>query len=116
MRFSEVCVLTGGVRKLADFYKRVLEIDNGSDDDSRQVLIDGDVRLVFWNDDKLKTNNNTNMSLVFVCDNVDEEYERLNSLKGLRLHFVDRPHDSIDGYRSLCFYDLDGNMVFFKSN
>lgn len=115
MRFGEVCVLTNSVRRLANFYKQILGIDNGSDDDKWQLLVDGDVRLVIWNDGTPKTNNNTNMCLAFVCDDVDAEYDRLKGLKDIRLHFVEKPHDSLHGYRSFCFYDIDGNKVFFRN-
>ena len=33
MRLGEVCILTNNVVRLADFYKGLLEIDNGSDDE-----------------------------------------------------------------------------------
>jgi predicted enzyme related to lactoylglutathione lyase len=33
MNIGEVCLLTNDVRKLADFYKKLLGVDNSSDDD-----------------------------------------------------------------------------------
>ena len=117
MRFGEVCVLSGNVRKLADFYRLILGIEGCADgDDTWQLLLDGDVRLVIWDDGTPKTNNNTNMCLAFTCDDVDVEYQRLKELEGIRIHFVEAPHDSLHGYRSMCFYDIDGNKVFFRSS
>ena len=34
MMIGEVCLLTNNVRKLADFYKMLLGIDNNSNDDT----------------------------------------------------------------------------------
>ena len=39
MNIGEVCLLTNNVRKLADFYKKLLETDNNSDDDTHQFII-----------------------------------------------------------------------------
>lgn len=112
MRFGEVCLMTGQVRKLADFYKAILMLDNGSDDDRYQEILSGEVKLSVFNDGVIKNNNNTNIGLTFDVDSVDEEYERLRQMK---VHFIEKPHDSARGGRSMQFYDLDGNHVFFRS-
>ena len=39
MRLGEVCILTNNVVRLADFYKSLLEIDNGSDDEVHQTIL-----------------------------------------------------------------------------
>ena len=39
MNIGEVCLLTNDVRKLADFYKKLLGVDNCSDDDIHQYII-----------------------------------------------------------------------------
>ena len=39
MQIGEVCLLTNDVRRLADFYKKLLEIENDSQDESIQFLI-----------------------------------------------------------------------------
>ena len=32
MKLGEVCLLTENVRRLADFYKKLLQVENGSED------------------------------------------------------------------------------------
>ena len=49
MIIGEVCLLTNDVRKLADFYKRLLEIDNNSDDDTHQFIITEETTLTVYN-------------------------------------------------------------------
>lgn len=115
MRFSEVCLLSNNVKRLSDFYRKVLGIETAGEDDTRQELIAGDVRLVIVNDGLDKCNNNTNMCLVFDCDDVDAEYERLKAAMGRKLHFVEAPDAFGAEYKKLCFYDIDGNRVYFRS-
>lgn len=112
MRFGEVCLMTGQVRKLADFYKAILMVDNGSNDDRFQEILGGEVRLSVFSDGSVKNNNNTNIGLTFDVEDIDVEYERLKQLK---VHFIEKPHDSAWGGRSMQFYDPDGNHVFFRS-
>lgn len=38
MKIGEVCLLTNDVIRLANFYKLLFRIDNGSDDDVHQLL------------------------------------------------------------------------------
>ena len=38
MRIGEVCLNTNDVVKLANFYKQLLEIDNGSNDEVHQAF------------------------------------------------------------------------------
>ena len=38
MMIGEVCLLTNDVRKLADFYKKLLEIDNNSNDETQSNI------------------------------------------------------------------------------
>lgn len=114
MKLGEVCILSVNVRRQAEFYKNILAIDNGSDDNVRQVLIKGETVLLVVNDGLEKSNNNTNMCLVFECEDVDAEYERLLQIFGRKLHFIETPHDSGE-YRTMSFYDLDGNRVYLRS-
>ena len=50
MMIGDVCLLTNHVRELADFYKRLLEIDNHSNDDTHQFIISEGTTLTVYND------------------------------------------------------------------
>ena len=39
MRIGEVCFLTNDVRRLADFYKQLLEVENNSNDETHQFIL-----------------------------------------------------------------------------
>ena len=49
MIIGEVCLLTNDVRRLADFYKELLEIDNNSNDDTHQFIISEGTTLTVYN-------------------------------------------------------------------
>ena len=116
IKLGEISFLSGNVRKLANFYKVILGIDNGSEDDSFQELISGDVCLTIYNDGDVKPNNNQNMCLVFDVGDVDAEYERLTSLEEFKLHFIKKPYDGPQDRRFMAFYDIDGNRIYFRNN
>ena len=50
MQIGEVCLLTNDVLRLAAFYKRLLEADNGSDDEVHQFILTEGTALTVYND------------------------------------------------------------------
>ena len=56
MRIGEVSLNTNDVVALANFYKRLLGIDNGSNDEIHQVLIGEETQLSIYNDGSHKNN------------------------------------------------------------
>ena len=75
MRIGEVCLLTNDVRRLAAFYKQLLETDNGSDDETHQFIIAEETALTIYNDGTVKNNLNQNICLAFTVDDMDKEYQ-----------------------------------------
>lgn len=80
MRIGEVSLLTNDVIKLADFYKKLLEIDNESNDPVHQTLIAEETMLTIYNDGSVKNNKNQNICLAFTVDDVEKEYRRVMEL------------------------------------
>ena len=56
MMIGAVCLLTNDVRKLADFYKKLLGIDNNSNDETHQFIISEGTTLTVYNDGTEKNN------------------------------------------------------------
>ena len=54
MRLGCVCLLTNDVVKLSNFYKVLLETDNGSNDDIHQTIIAEETMLTVYNDGSVK--------------------------------------------------------------
>lgn len=81
MRIGEVCLNTNDVLVLADFYKKLFGIDNGSNDETHQTLINDETQLTIYNDGTKKNNNNQNICLAFTVEDVEAEYEKLCNLR-----------------------------------
>ena len=72
---GEVCLLTNDVRKLADFYKKLLEIDNASNDDTHQFIISEGTTLTVYNDGTYN-NQNQNICLAFTVEDIEKDTRR----------------------------------------
>lgn len=57
MQIGEVGLLTNDVIRLANFYKKLLNIDNGSNDNIHQSIIAEGTGLSIFNDCSEKNNN-----------------------------------------------------------
>lgn len=84
MRIGEVSLNTNDVITLANFYKKLSGIDNGSNDEIHQSLICEETQLTIYNDGTNKNNNNQNISLAFTVEGIEAEYKKLLAM-GLRL-------------------------------
>lgn len=112
MRIGEVCLLTNDVVRLSNFYKTLLEIDNGSDDDVHQFILSQETTLTVYNDGKERISNFKNICLAFTVDDVDTEYERLIRLG---IEVIDPPTIRPWGAKNMTFHDIDGNRITFRS-
>ncbi len=112
MRLGEVSLNTNNVAALADFYRRLLEIDGCDGDNVHQTLIGEETQLTVYNDGTRKDNNNRNIALAFTVEDVEAEYERLLQM-GVKI--IEKPTKRPWGAVSMSFYDPDGNIVYFRS-
>ena len=111
MNIGEVCLLTNDVRKVADFYKKLLGVDNCSDDDLHQHIISEETTLTVYNDGTVKNNQNQNICLAFTVDDIENEYRKLQAL-GVRIiePSTKRPWGAVN----MSFYDPDNNVIYFR--
>ena len=112
MIIGEVCLLTNDVPRLTAFYKKLLEIENGSEDDLHQFLITEGTTLSIYNDGTVKNNQNQNICLAFTVEDIDKEYEKLLSF-GARI--IEPPAERPWGAVNMSFYDPDNNVLYFRS-
>ena len=112
MYLGEVCLETNDVIKMADFYKRVLNIPFDCNDEVHQFILTEGTALSIYNNGKLKNNQNENISIAFTVDDVEEEYMRL--LK-LGVHIIDPPKVQPWGAKNMHFCDPDGNHIYFRT-
>lgn len=112
MRIGEVSLLTNDVVGLADFYKKLLEIDNGNNDPVHQTLIAEETMLTIYNDGSVKNNQNQNICLAFTVDDVEKEYHRVMELGA---EIIEPPATRPWGTVNMSFSDPDGNVIYFRS-
>ncbi len=112
MKIGEVGLLTNDVVRLSNFYKALLETENGSNDTVHQTIISKETMFTIYNDNTIKNNNNQNICLAFTVEDVDVEYEKL--LK-LGVEIIDKPTNQPWGARNMSFYDPDRNMIYLRS-
>ena len=111
MVFAGICLLTKDVRRLAEFYQKVLQ--TGSDCDSeihQEIHTDGACFAILRCEESC--GGNPNMSMAFTVDDVDREYLRLRELG---VEIPDEPTDRPWGARNMRFCDPDGNYIVFRS-
>ncbi|MCI8695620.1 VOC family protein [uncultured Acetatifactor sp.] len=112
MRLGEVGLLTNDVIALADFYKALLETENGSRDEVHQTIIAEETMLTIYNDGSAKNNNNQNICIAFTVDDMDREYQKVLRLG---VEIIEKPTKRPWGAVNMSFYDPDGNVVYLRS-
>ena len=112
MKIGEVCLLTNDVLKLASFYKQLLGVDNGSEDETHQFIIAEETSLTIYNDGTAKNNQNQNICLAFTVDEIDQAYEKVQALGA---EIIEPPTKRPWGAVNMSFRDPDNNMIFFRS-
>lgn len=112
MKIGEVCLHTNDVVRLANFYKALFNVDNGSNDTVHQYIINEDTNFTIYNDGGCKGAGCSNISIAFTVDDVDTEYERL---KELGAEIITPPSVRPWGAKNMIFADPDGNRIVLRS-
>ena len=111
MMIGEVCLLTNDVRKQTDFYKKLLEIDNTSNDVTHQFIISEGTTLTVYSDGTYKNNQNQNICLAFTVEDNEKEYKKVQALgAGIIEPPIKRPWSAVN----MSFYDPDNNMIYLR--
>ena len=112
MKLGEVGLLTNDVIRLADFYKKLLEVDNKSNDDVHQIIISEETMLTIFNDGTVKNNLNENVCLAFTVNDIEKEYQKLLNLG---VEIIEKPMKRPWGATNMSFYDPDRNIIYLRS-
>ena len=112
MRLGEVGLLTNDVIRLANFYKQLLNVDNGSEDAVHQVIIGEETMLTVYNDGTVKNNQNQNICLAFTVEDIEEAYRKVVELGA---EIIEGPTRRPWGAVNMSFYDPDRNVIFLRS-
>lgn len=111
MKLGEVCLLTNDTVRLANFYKWLLGVENGSNDEVHQFIIAEETALTVLNDGIAKEVRKSNICLAFTVQDVFAEYDRLVK-KGVDI--IEKPAVRPWGAINMSFHDPDGNVIYFR--
>ncbi|MDE6926498.1 MAG: VOC family protein [Acetatifactor sp.] len=112
MRLGEVGLLTNDVIRLANFYKKLLGVDNASDDRVHQTIIAEETMLTVYNDGTEKNDQNQNICLAFTVENMEEAYRKVSELG---VEVIEEPTVRPWGATNMSFYDPDRNVIYLRS-
>lgn len=111
MRIGEVGLCTNDVNRLADFYKKMLDVENNSTDAVHQTILAEETQLTIYNDGSLKNNCNQNICLAFTVDNIEKAYQKVLALGA---EIIEKPARRPWGAVNMSFYDPDRNVIYFR--
>ena len=111
MKIGEVCLLTNDVPRLASFYKRLLEVENDSEDTIHQFILTEETALTIYNDGTVKNDQNQNICLAFTVEDLEAAYKKVLAL-GARI--IEPPTKRPWGAVNMSFYDPDNNVIYFR--
>lgn len=111
MRFEGICLITNDVRRLSEFYQKVLQTSSDCDDNIHQEIKTEGAFLAILHCDETK-DGNPNMSMAFTVDDIDSKFVRLNEM-GIKI--INKPTMRPWGAKNMRFCDPDGNFIVFRS-
>lgn len=112
MKIGEVCLMTGDVIRLANFYRQLFRIEGDCLDPVHQFIIEGETALAIYCDGVPRESNLQNIVLAFTVDDVEAEFSRV---KALGAQIVTPPTLRPWGAKNMSFLDPDGNLITFRS-
>ena len=113
LRIDGIGFSTDNVVRLTNFYKKLLNADNRSDDPDHQTLDNGGMGVGFVRNgaNDIWGSGETNISITVTVDDVDVEYDRLQAL-GID---VEPPVLQPWGAKNMVLHDPDGNRIVMRS-
>lgn len=112
MVFAGVCIKTADVKRLANFYKKILKTTSDYDSDIHQEIATNGAALAIMKTTESDNTKNVYMNLMFTVEDVDREHSRLQKLG---IPITELPTTRPWGARNMTFRDPDGNNVTFRS-
>ena len=112
MKLGEVCLLTSDVIRLADFYRKLLDLPEGDGNTVHQLLIQEEPMLAVYNDGQPHSAVLSPVTLAFTVEDVGAAHEKLLSMNAV---IMEPPTKRPWGATSMSFRDPDGNIVYLRS-
>lgn len=111
MKLGEVCLLTSDVRRLAGFYRELMDLSGSNDDPVHQFITDTEPMLTIYNDGRKHSAERSPVSLAFTVEDIQAAYEKLLSMEAV---IIQPPAKQPWGTINLIFLDPDGNQIYLR--
>lgn len=111
MKLGEVCLLTGDVCRLADFYRKLMDMEETSNDPVHQFITSQEPMLTIYHDGLEHNTALSPVSIAFTVEDIDAAYQKLLALNA---EIVQPPMKQPWGTVNLAFRDPDGNLVYLR--
>ncbi len=111
MKLGEVCLLTGDVRRLADFYRRLMDLPETGDDSIHQTILAAEPSLCVYNDGQPHSAERSPVALAFTVEDIEAAYQKLLSMNA---QIIQPPVKQPWGTINLIFLDPDGNQIYLR--
>lgn len=119
MRFTGVCLITGNVTRLSEFYMKILGVEGEGDSTHMDLKAHGTSLAIFSIEGmeemapgSMQGAGYGSFTINFEVEDVDSEYEKISEMG---ISIVKQPQTYPWGSRSFWFRDPDGNIVNFFS-
>ena len=120
MRFNGICIISPDVRRLAEFYIRLLGAEGSVNSTFVGLATEGASLSIFSEEEmeimapgSMEGAGRGSYTIEFEVDDVDRQHDRLQAMQ---VPIVKPPTTQPWGRRSVWFRDPDGNMVNFYAN
>lgn len=111
MRLGEVGLLTPNVKRLADFYRQLLNVKDRDKDEVHQTILTQETMLTITKDDHAVAVPHPSIVLAFTVSDIQSAHQRLLQL-GVTI--IEGPVLRPWGAINLSFYDPDGNIIYLR--
>jgi len=111
MKIGEVCFLTRDVVRLADFYKELLGVENGSDDEVHQTLLAEETMLTVLLDEAAESSSHPGICLAFTVEDLDRYYGKVVAMGA---EILQPPTARPWGVINMSFLDPDRNTIYLR--
>ena len=120
MRFNGICIISADVRRLAEFYIRLLGVEGSVNRTFVGLATEGGSLSIFSEEEmeimapgSMRGAGRGGQTIEFEVDDVDRQYDRLQAMQ---VPIVKPPTTQPWGRRSVWFRDPDLNIVNFYAN
>lgn len=111
MKLGEVCLLTSDVRRLAAFYRQMLDISETCDDPVHQFITTEEPALTIFNDGKEHSAERSPITLAFTVDDIRAEHKKLLAMHA---EILQPPLQQPWGAVNMILRDPDGNVIYLR--